>query len=134
MSEREWMAHAGPPPEEPEPADETPIVPDVPDDMGADAAMNVELPATGAAVDEEPLPEPTVHDAPPEIMEHVEQEDRASLGPMPEYVSEGEVLRTLEWYFPVAWVGMLMIVSYIGIFYAVEKLPGGNPLPPSLQF
>jgi hypothetical protein len=128
------MAHAGPPPKEPDPEDAMPIEPDVPDEMGADAAMNVGLPATGAAVDEEPLPAPTIHDAPPELLEHVEQEERAALGPSPDLVTDGEVIRTLEWYIPVVWVGMLMIVCYIGIYYAVEKLPGGNPLPPSFQF
>lgn len=49
-------------------------------------------------------------------------------------VAEGDVIRTLEWYFPLIWLAMLIIVSYIGIYYAVEHLPGSNPLPPSFEF
>ena len=96
--------------------------------------MNAELPATGAVADAEPLPAPTTADAPPEMWEHLEAEIRAEddIPDLP--VTDGEVIRTLEWYFPVVWVAMLMIVCYIGIYYAVDRLPGGNPLPPSFNF
>lgn len=133
MSEREWMAHAGPPPSKPDPEDAPPIDTDVPDELGGDFAMNVELAATEAAVDDETLAPPTVHDAPPDLFEKVEEEVHAIETPgFP--VVEGDMLQTMEWYFPVVWAGMLMIVCYIGIYYAVDHLPGGNPLPPSLQF
>lgn len=46
-------------------------------------------------------------------------------------VTEGEIVQALEWYFPLIFASCLAIVSYIGIYHAVAKLPGANPLPPA---
>jgi hypothetical protein len=50
-------------------------------------------------------------------------------------VTEGELLETLQWYFPLFWLACLIVVSYIGIYYAVDQITEGygkaNPLPPA---
>ena len=54
--------------------------------------------------------------APAEVSEPVEETD-------------GEWLRFAEEFFPVAWLAMLCVVCYIGVYFAVEALPGRNLLP-----
>jgi len=46
-------------------------------------------------------------------------------------VEEGPIVEALEWYFPLIWAACVIIISYIGIYHAVGKLPGANPLPPA---
>lgn len=47
----------------------------------------------------------------------------------PAEVTDGEWVRMTEEVFPVAWLAMLIAVCYIGVYFAVEALPGRNLLP-----
>jgi hypothetical protein len=38
-------------------------------------------------------------------------------------VTDGDLIRAAEWYFPALWIGMLAVVAFIGIYSAVGKLP-----------
>jgi hypothetical protein len=44
-------------------------------------------------------------------------------------VTDGEWIRMTEEVFPIAWMAMLLAVCYIGVYFAVEALPGRNLLP-----
>ena len=44
-------------------------------------------------------------------------------------VTDGEWVRMTEEVFPIAWLAMLFAVCYIGVYFAVEALPGRNLLP-----
>jgi hypothetical protein len=46
-------------------------------------------------------------------------------------LAPGEVMQTVEWYFPLIWAAALFVVCYIGIYYAVDKITAHNPLPPN---
>jgi hypothetical protein len=87
------------------------------------------LPPAEADLDDEPLTRRArakVHSP-----EHW-PEEKAAAPPSGDFtVTEGELLQTLEWYFPLFWAASLIIVSYIGIYYAVDKLSSANPLPPA---
>jgi hypothetical protein len=43
--------------------------------------------------------------------------------PEPDLISEGDLLRTAEWYFPALWLAMLLVICFIGVYSAVGKLP-----------
>ncbi len=87
------------------------------------------LPPAPSDLDDEPLTRPS-HSA-IHTPEHWPDEE-ARLEPTGDYtVTEGELLETLEWYFPLFWLACLIIVCYIGIYYAVDQLQGRNPLPPA---
>jgi len=47
----------------------------------------------------------------------------------PAAVADGEWLKVAEELFPIAWLTMVVAVCYIGIYFAVETLPGKNLLP-----
>jgi hypothetical protein len=47
----------------------------------------------------------------------------------PAAVADGEWLKMAEELFPIAWLTMVVAVCYIGIYFAVETLPGQNLLP-----
>ena len=40
-----------------------------------------------------------------------------------ELIEDGDLIRAAEWYFPALWIGMLVVVSFIGVYSAVGKLP-----------
>jgi hypothetical protein len=40
-----------------------------------------------------------------------------------ELVTDGDLIRAAEWYFPALWIGMLAVVAFIGIYSAIGKLP-----------
>ena len=88
------------------------------------------LPPAESDFDDEPLTRPAhtkVHSP-----EHWPDEEAAAAPPASDCtVTEGELLQTLEWYFPLVWAACLIIVSYIGIYYGVDKISGANPLPPA---
>jgi hypothetical protein len=44
-------------------------------------------------------------------------------------LAPGAWIRATEELFPVAWITMVLAVAYIGIYFAVERLAGPNPLP-----
>ncbi len=44
-------------------------------------------------------------------------------------VEAGDWLRMADELFPIAWLTMLVAVCYIGIYFAIETLPGQNLLP-----
>jgi hypothetical protein len=44
-------------------------------------------------------------------------------------ITDGPWIRTTEEIFPIAWLAMLFAVCYIGVYFAVEALPGRNLLP-----
>jgi hypothetical protein len=60
-----------------------------------------------------PLPSPAVAS---DIVE-------AASAPNPDLITDGELLRAAEWYFPAVWIGMLLVVCFIGVYSAVGKLP-----------
>jgi hypothetical protein len=41
----------------------------------------------------------------------------------PDQITEGDLLRTIEWYLPALWLAMLAVVCFIGVYSAVGKLP-----------
>jgi hypothetical protein len=87
------------------------------------------LPPAPSDLDDEPLTRPA-HSA-IHTPDHWPDEE-AALHPAGDYtVTEGELLETLEWYFPLFWLACLIVASYIGIYYAVDQLHGANPLPPA---
>ncbi len=43
--------------------------------------------------------------------------------PEPDLITDGELLRAAEWYFPALWLAMLLVVCFIGVYSAVGKLP-----------
>jgi hypothetical protein len=43
--------------------------------------------------------------------------------PDPDLTTDGKFLRAAEWYFPVLWLAMLLVVCFIGVYSAVGKLP-----------
>jgi hypothetical protein len=40
-----------------------------------------------------------------------------------ELIEDGDLIRAAEWYFPALWIGMLIVVAFIGVYSAVGKLP-----------
>ncbi len=40
----------------------------------------------------------------------------------PNLITDGELLRAAEWYFPALWLAMLLVVCFIGVYSAVGKL------------
>jgi hypothetical protein len=40
-----------------------------------------------------------------------------------ELIEDGDFIRAAEWYFPALWIGMLIVVAFIGVYSAVGKLP-----------
>jgi hypothetical protein len=87
------------------------------------------LPPSRPDFDDEPLTK-TLRPA-ERTPEHWPDEE-ATLEPSMDFsVTEGEVLKTLEYYFPLFWLACLVIVSYIGVYYAVDQLEGTNPIPPA---
>jgi hypothetical protein len=44
-------------------------------------------------------------------------------------IEDGPWVKTTEEIFPIAWIAMTCAVAYIGIYFAVEALPGRNLLP-----
>jgi len=86
------------------------------------------LPDAGTDLDDEPLPR-TAH-AVAHAPEHWPDEEAAA--PTGDFtVTEGQIVEALEWYFPLAWAACVIIISYIGIYHAVDKITTNNPLPPS---
>jgi hypothetical protein len=67
--------------------------------------------------EETPAPTPT---ASPALASDVGE---AAPAPDPDLITEGDLLRTAEWYFPVLWLAMLLVVCFIGVYSAVGKLP-----------
>ena len=66
---------------------------------------------------EAPAPKPT---ASPVVASDVAE---AASAPDPDLISDGELLRVAEWYFPALWLAMLLVVCFIGVYSAVGKLP-----------
>lgn len=87
------------------------------------------LPAGESDLDDEPLTRPAhahVHSP-----EHWPDEE-AALEPQGDFtITDGDFVQAVDWYFPLIWAACLIIISYIGIFYAVDQLQGANPLPPA---
>lgn len=95
----------------------------------SDRPLQPALPPAESDLDDEPLMG-TAH-AKIHVPEHWPDEEAAAV-PVGDFtITEGELMQTLEWYFPLFWAACLIIVSYIGIYYAVDKLSGANPLPPA---
>jgi hypothetical protein len=85
------------------------------------------LPEPEVDLDDAPLAEARAEARP---LEHWPDEEAA---PPSErmVVTEGKLLETAEWYFPLVWAAAVIIVSYIGIYHAVEQITAHNPLPPN---
>ena len=47
----------------------------------------------------------------------------------PGEVTDSDFVRLTEEIFPIAWIAMVVAVSYLGIYFAVDNLPGRNLLP-----
>jgi hypothetical protein len=47
----------------------------------------------------------------------------AAPAPDPNLITDGELLRAIEWYFPALWLVLLLVVCFIGVYSAVGKLP-----------
>ncbi len=87
------------------------------------------LPASHEDLDDEPLTQASKR--PSRTPEHWPDEEAGLVSAADFTVTEGELLKTLEYYFPLFWLACLIVVSYIGIYYAVDQLDGNNPLPPA---
>ena len=44
-------------------------------------------------------------------------------------IIDGPWIKMIEEVFPIAWIAMLFAVSYIGVYFAVDRLAGRNLLP-----
>jgi len=88
------------------------------------------LPGPPSDLDDEPMPVHAHSSAHPPA--HWPDEEAAASPPAGEFtVTEGELLQTLDYYFPLLWAAGLLVICYIGIYYAVDQIWAHNPLPPN---
>ena len=94
-------------------------------------ADHLEEEAEPVPVHDEEFEEDPIGEAASDAAAHdVHSELDAGTRPRGEDVQDGEVVRRLEELLPFTWAAMLVAVCYIGIYYAVERIPGRtNPLP-----